>query len=147
MTRYTMPARSQGKAFVQRTAARLERDDVHRWVFVRSLAPEVECAVRKWLALRLDGFYCDLQAMYTPHLRLHPVIRARTHVVLHHAPPPHAMATCDEAVEVDAGGVNARDAVKALIKATGLNPHASMCGWPFRLDDSNGVDDVERGMR
>lgn len=31
--------------------------------------------------------------------------------------------------------LNARDAVKALIKATGLSPHMSVCGWPFSLDD------------
>lgn len=45
------------------------------------------------------------------------------------------MAQGDEAVEVDARNLNARDAVKALIEATGLNPHLSVCGWPFCLDD------------
>lgn len=40
----------------------------HRWVFVNGLTPEVEYAVRHWLTVRLNGFYCDLQAMYTPHL-------------------------------------------------------------------------------
>lgn len=35
--------------------------------------------------------------------------------------------------------------VKALIKATGLNPHLSVCGWPFCLDDVDGVDDMEGG--
>lgn len=37
--------------------------------------------------------------------------------------------------EVDARGLNALDAVKATIKGTGLNPHLSVCGWPFCLDD------------
>ncbi|MDN8820337.1 hypothetical protein Q0N24_14000, partial [Staphylococcus aureus] len=61
-------------------------------------------------------------------------------------PPLPSMSRNDEAVEVDARGLNARDAVKALIKATGLNPHLSVCGWPFCLDDLGGVDDMERGM-
>lgn len=122
-----MPARSQGYAFMQRTVSRLERDDIHRWVFVRNLTPEVECDVRRWLPLRLNGFYCDLQVMYTPHLRLHSIIQARTHIVLNNTPPLSSMARSDEAVEVDARGLSARDAVKALIKATGLNPHLSVC--------------------
>lgn len=145
MTRYTMLARSQGKLYAQRLQA--ERGP-HRWVFVNGLTPEVEYAVRKWLALRLDSFYCDLQAVYAPHLRFHPLpaIQARTHIVLNGTPPPHTMAEGDEAVEVEARGLNARDAVKALIKATGLNPHLSVCGWPFCLDDLGGVDDMERGM-
>lgn len=135
MTRYMMPARSQGKAFMQRTAAFLERDDVHRWIFVRDLTPEVECDVRKWLLQRLDGFYCDLQVMYIPQVRLHPPIQARTHIVLNNTPPLPSMARGDEAVEVDACGLNARNAAKAVIKATGLNPHMSVCGWPFCLGD------------
>lgn len=139
MTRYMMPARSQGKAFMQRMMVRLERDDVHRWVFVRDLTPEVECDVRKWFLQRLSGFHCDLQVAYTPHLRLHPAVRSRTHIVLNDAPSLHAMAKGDEAVEVDARGLNARDAVKALVKATGLNPRLSVCGWPFCLD---GLDDA-----
>ena len=126
MTRYTMPARSQGELCAQRAAAHLERDDVHRWVFVRNLTPEVECDVRKWLLQRLTGFYCDLQ--------------------LNDTPPLPSVSRNDEAVEVNARGLNARDAVKALIKATGLNPHLSVCGWPFCLDDLGGVDDMERGM-
>lgn len=107
----------------------------HRWVFVRSLTPEVECDVRKWLIQRLNGFYCDLQLMYIPHLRLHPTVQARTHIVLNNTPPLPSMARNDEAVEVDARGLNAGEAVKALMKATGLNPHLSVCGWPFCLDD------------
>lgn len=67
MTRYTMPARSQGRLYAQRTLARLERDD--------------------------------------------------------------------EAVEVDVRGLNAGDAAKAAIEATGLSPHMSVYGWPFCLDD------------
>lgn len=131
MTRYTMPARSQGKLYAQRLRA--ERGDVHRWVFVRGLSPEVEADVLKWLALRLDGFDCDLQAVYTP--RLNSVVRARTHIVLNNTPPLPSMARGDEAVEVDARGLTARDAAKATIEATGLNPHLSVCGWPFCLGD------------
>ena len=120
--RYTMPARSQGKLYMQR---RVAEKDVHRWVFAYNMAPDVETLVRKWLTTRLDGFYCDLQVMYMPHV-IDPVL-ARTHIVLNNAPPLHTMARTDEAVEVDARGLNAREAVKALIKATGLNPHLSVC--------------------
>lgn len=132
MTRYTMLASSQGKAFMQRTADFLERD-THRWIFVRNLTPEVECDVRKWLLQRLNGFYCELQLMYIPHLN--SVGRARTHIVLNNTPPLSSMARNDEAVEIEARGSNARDAAKAVIKATGLNPHMSVCGWPFCLGD------------
>lgn len=130
--RYEMPIRSQGNAFMQRTVARLERD-THRWVFVRNLTPEVECTVRKWFLQRLNVFYCDLKSMYTPQAR--SISLARTHIVLNNTPPPHMMARDAEAVEVDAHGLNARDAVKAVIKATGLNPHMSVYGWPFCLSD------------
>ena len=136
MTRYMMPARSHGKLYAQRTLARLERD-THRWVFVRNLTPEVECDVRKWLLQRLSGLYCDLQLMYIPHV--HSIVPARTHIVLNNTPPLQSMAQGDEAIEVDADGLNARGTVKALIKATGLNPHLSVYGWPFCLDD---VDDT-----
>lgn len=133
MTRYTMPARSQGALYIQHATGRLAEKDVHRWVFVHSLTPEVESAVRKWLSQRLNCFYCELQVMYTPHVRSTSL--ARTHIVLNNTPPLHTTARNDEAVEVDARGLNARDAVKATIKATGLNPHLSVCGWPFCLDD------------
>ena len=125
MTRYTMPARSQGELYAQRAAARLAEKDVHRWVFVRNLTPEVECDVRKWLLQRLNGFYCDLHLMYTP--------------------PLPSMSRGDEAVEVNARGLNARDAMKALIKATGLNPHLSVYGWPFCLSDLDDVNEAEGG--
>lgn len=46
-----------------------------------------------------------------------------------------AMARTDEARMVDAA--------KAVIKATGLNPHTNMCGWPFCLDDLDDVNDAE----
>lgn len=137
MTRYTMPARSQGKLYMQRAVARLESCDVHRWVFAHNMAPASEALVRKWLVQRLDNFYCDLQVMYMPHV-VGPVL-ARTHIVLNNTPPLHMMAGNDEAVTVDARGLAPRDAVKAIIKATGLSPHLSVCGWPFCLDD---VDDV-----
>lgn len=90
MTRYMMPARSQGKLYEQRRH-QAERD-THRW-----------------LLTRLNGFYCELQLMYTP--------------------PLQSMARNDDAVEVDA-----RDAVKTLTKATGLNPHRSV---PGSLDDAH----------
>lgn len=138
MTRYTMPARSQGKMHAQRTMARLERD-THRWVFVRNLTPEVECDVRKWLLQRLNGLYCDLQLMYIPHVR--PIVPARTHIVLNNTPlSTSSMAPGDEAVEVNARGLNALGTVKALIKATGLNPHLSVYGWPFCLDDADAAE-------
>lgn len=110
-----MPARLQGKLYMQRQQARLESYDIHRWVFAHNIAPDVEPLVRKWLTTRLDGFYCDLQDMYMPHV-IGPVL-ARTHIVLNNT-----------------HGLNARDAAKAIIKATGLNPHLSVCGWPFCLD-------------
>lgn len=99
-TRYTMPARSQGKLHAQRTMARLDEKDVHRWAFVS-----------------------DLQVMYIPHV-IGPML-ARTHVVLNNTPPLPSVAQGDEAVEVNARGLSARDAVKAM----GLNPHMSVCGW------------------
>lgn len=142
-TRYTMPARSQGTLYAQRQLARLAEKDVHRWVFAHNMAPDVETLVRKWLTIRLDGFYCDLQVMYTPR-PIGPTL-ARTHIVLNNTPPLPSMARNDEAVEVNASGLNALSTVKALIKATGLNPHMSVCGWPFCLDDLDGVDDMEGG--
>lgn len=114
---------------------RLTEKDVHRWIFAYNMTLDVETLVRKWLVQRLDGFYCDLQVMYMPHV-IGPKL-ARTHIVLNNTPPLHAVARTDEVVDVDARGVNALDVVKAMIKATGLNPHMSVCGWPFCLDDLN----------
>lgn len=119
------------------TRTRLVEKDIHRWVFAYNMAPDVETFVRKWLTTRLDGFYCDLQVMYTPHV-IGPAL-ARTHIVLNNTPPLHTMARTDEARMVDTRGLTPTDAAKALIKATGLNPHTSVCGWPFCLDD---LDDV-----
>ena len=144
MTRYTMPGRSQGKLYMQREMHRLAENDVHRWVFARSMDPDVEIIVRKWLVQRLDGFYCDLQVMYMPHV-VGPAL-ARTHIVLNNTPPLPSMARTDEARMVDARGLTPRDAVKAIIEATGLSPHMSVCGWPFCLDDLGGVDDAEGGV-
>lgn len=138
--RYTILAGSQGKLYRQRAMA---EKDVHRWVFVYNMDPDVEDSVRKWLVQRLDSFYCDLQVMYMPHV-VGPTL-ARTHIVLDNTPPLHAMACADEAVEVDARGLTPRDVVKTLMKATGLSPHLSVCGWPFCLDDVDGVDDMEGG--
>ena len=143
MTRYTIRARSQGALYTQRATARLAEKDVHRWVFAHSMDPGVESTVRKWLSQRLNGFYCDLQAAYMP--RCYLATGARTHIVLQYPPTPTARAESDEIVPVGLQGLNFRDAVKALIEATGLNPHLSVCGWPFCLDDLGGVDDVERG--
>ena len=126
-TRYMMPARSQGKPCTQRAMA---EKDAHRWVFVYNMDPDVETLVRKWLIQRLDNFYCDLQVMYIPHFT--SPTQVRTHVVLNNAPPLHAIAR----------GLNTRDAVKAIVKATGLNPHLSVFGWPFCLND---VDNTEGG--
>lgn len=38
-----------------------------------------------------------------------------------------------------------RDAVKALVEATGLSPHLSVYGWPFCLNDVDDVIDAEGG--
>lgn len=111
--RYT---RSQGKLYTQRQQARLAEKDIHRWVFAHNMTPDVEILVRKWLTTRLNNFYCDLQVMYMPH----------------------AMAENDEVRMVDARDGEARDVVKALIKATGLNPRTGRCGWPFCLNDVEG---------
>ncbi len=138
--RYTILARSQGKLYMQRAMA---EKDVHRWVFVYNMNPDVEDSVRKWLVQRLDGFYCDLQVMYMPHV-VGPTL-ARTHIVLNNAPPLPSVARADEAVEVDARGLTPRDAAKAIVKATGLSPHMMVCGWPFCLDDMDDVNDAEGG--
>ena len=116
---------------MQRAMAELVGKDVHRWVFVCNMDPDVETLVRKWLVQRLDNFYCDLQATCIPHFT--SPTQARTHIVLNNAPPLHAMARTDEAVEVDARGLNTRDAAKASVEATGLNPRMLVCGWPFCL--------------
>lgn len=137
--RCTMPTRSQGKLYAQRQLASLVEGNVHRWVFAHNMDPDVETLVRNWLVQRLDSFYCDLQVMYVPNV-IGPGL-ARTHIVLNNAPPLHTVARNDEAVEVDARG-GPRDVVKALMEATGLNPHMSVCGWPFCLDD---LDDAEGG--
>lgn len=111
-------------------------EGVHRWVFAHGVDPGVETPVREWLTARLDNFHCDLQVMYAPRV-VGPVL-ARTHIVLNNAPPLRATARADEAVEVDARGLTPRDAVEALLKATGLDPHSAVCGWPFCLDDLEG---------
>lgn len=108
-------------------------------MFVHNLTPDVESAVRVWLFQRLNVFYCELQVMYTPLVRL--TSQARTHIVLNNTPlSASSLDRGDEAVEVNARGLNARDAVKGIIEATGLNPHLSVCGWPFCLDDLGDVN-------
>lgn len=131
MAHYTIPVRRAVK-------------DVHRWVFAHGMDPGVEYTVRKWLLQRLNGFYCELQLMYTPHVRSTSL--AKTHIVLNNTPPLNTLAGNDEAIDIDARGLNSLDAAKALIKATGSNPHMSVCGWPFCLDELGGVDDIERGI-
>ena len=137
MTRYTMRARSQGELYIQRATARLAEKDVRRWVFAHSMDPAVEFTVRKWLSQRLDGFHCDVQAAYMP--RCSPATDAMTHIVLRYPPTPTARAESDEIVPVGLQGLNAQAAVKGIIEATGLNPHLSVCGWPFCLDESDDV--------
>ena len=141
---YTMPARSQGKLHAQRATACLAKKDAHRWVFAHNLTPDVECTVRKWLSQRLNGFYCDLHDAYMSHVA--GPEQARTHIVLRFPPPPIARGERDEIVPVCLQGAEARAAVKEIIKATGLNPHLSVYGWPFCLDDLGGVDDMEGEM-
>lgn len=83
--RYTTPVRSVGNAYAQRMLADMERNDTSRWVFVYNMSPYTEPLVRKWLSQRLDGFHCDLQAVYTPHFT--SPTQVRTHVVLQDTPP------------------------------------------------------------
>ena len=109
-TRYTMPARSQGGLHMQRRLAVFIEEDAHRQVFAHDMAPDVET-----------------------------LVLARTHLVSNDTPPLHAMTRTDEAGKVNARGLNAGDAAKAIIEATGSNPHMSVCGWPFCLDDLDGV--------
>ena len=92
----------------------------------RAAAELVGEDVHRWLVQRLDNFYCDLQVMYVPLVRHCP---ARTHVVLNNTPPLSSLSRTDEAVE-----------------ATGLNPHLSVCGRPFCLNDANDGRRKERGM-
>lgn len=115
--RYTMPARSQGELHMRRGVAKLVEKDVHRWVFVCSMDSDVEALVRKWLVQWLDDFYCGLQVMCIP--RFTSPTRVGTHV------------------EVDT-----LDAVKAIVKATGLSPYLFVRGWPLCLND---VDSMEGG--
>lgn len=50
-------------------------------------------------------------------------------------PAPGGRMHCAKVAASTPERLNARDAVKALIKATGLNLHLSVCGWPFCLSD------------
>lgn len=42
----------------------------------------------------------------------------------------------------DARDSNPRDAVKAIVEATGPSPRLSVRGWPFRLNDANDAEGV-----
>ena len=139
--RYTMPAGSQGRLHMQRRSAELVEKDVHRRVFVYGMDSDAGALVCKWLVQRLDNFHCDLQVVCVP--RFTGPTRVRTHVVPNNAPPLHAIARTDGAVEVDASDLNPRDAVKAIVEATGLSPRLSVCGWPFCLNDVDDVNDAE----
>lgn len=123
--RYTTPARSQGEPHMRRGSAELVEKDVHRWAFVYGT----------------DGFHCDLRVVRIP--RFTGPTRVGTHVVPDDAPPLHAIARTDEAVGVDARDSNPRDAVKAIVEATGPSPRLSVCGRPFCLNDADGVNDAE----
>ena len=139
--RYTMPARSQGELHMRRRVAELVEEDVRRRVFVYGMDSDVEALVRKRLVQRLDDFHCDLQVMRIP--RFTGPAQVGTHVVLDNAPPLHATARADEAVELDARDSNPRDAVKAIVEATGPSPRLSVRGRPFCLNDADGVNDAE----
>ena len=138
--RYTTPAGSQGELHMQGGVAELVEEDVRGRVFVCSVDSDVEGLVRERLVQRLDDFCCDLRVMRIP--RFTGPARVGTHVVLNDAPPLHAIARTDEVVEVDARDSNPRDAVKAIVEATGLSPHPSVRGRPFCLNDVDDVDDV-----
>lgn len=131
MTRCTMAARSQGRAFTHRALAKMEHEGMHRRVFAYSMAPEVESTVRKWLSQRLDGFHCDLQAMYTPHC----VSSTGTRIAMQFPPPPMSVGVHDEIVSVNAYGLSSTETAVEVIEATGLNPHLSVCRRPFCLDE------------
>lgn len=78
-TRYTMSARSQGKLHMQRVMSRRAEKDVHRWVFVYNMDPDVETLVRKWLtavedytwfeAFSEEGCATGVQATPAPHVQ------------------------------------------------------------------------------
>lgn len=72
-------------------------------------------------------------------------MRSRSQGALYMQRATSRLAERDEIVPVGLQGSNSRDAVKALVEATGLNPHLPVCGWPSCLDDVGGEDDMERG--
>ena len=82
----------------------------------RRVAELVEKDVHRWVFVY--GMDSDVEALVRKWL-------VQTHVVLNNA-----------------RDLNPRDAVKAIVKATGLSPHLSVRGWPFCLNDVNDVGDV-----
>lgn len=110
MTRYTMPVRSQGNLYTQRESAKNACDGIHTRVPCCTRTPDVETLVRKWLSQRLDGFRCDLQAMYTPT----------------------STGVRDEIVSANAYGLSSTETAEAVIEATGSNPHVRTGRAPRR---------------
>ena len=131
--RYTTPAGSQGEPHMRRRSAELVEEGVHRRAFVYDADSDVEALVRKRLVQRLDDFHCDPRVVRTPSFT--GPTRGGTRVVLNDAPPLHAIAGARDS--------NPRDAVKAMVEATGLSPRPSVCGRPFCLNDVDGVNDAE----
>lgn len=115
-----------------------ERDDVHRRVFAYDMAPDVETLVRKRLSQRLDGFRCELQAVYAPNYES----SAGTRIAMQ---SPMSVGVRDEIASANAYGLSSTETAGAVMEATGSNPHPSARGRPFCLDDVDGVDDVEGG--
>lgn len=134
MTRYTMLARSLAGRTIctassspprTRRAPMGIRSQSHTRSRMR--CAEVDSSTAERLLLRPAADVYPACALDCPSRDAH---RAEQHPL-----STSSMARNDEAVEVDARGLNALGTVKALIKATGLNPHLSVCGWPFCLDE------------
>jgi len=74
-------------------------DGMHTRVFAYSMAPDAETPVRKRLSQRLDGFRCDLQAMYTPNYASGTGTRITVRF------PPPVMSANANANDVEGGAV------------------------------------------
>ena len=122
--RYTMPVRSQGELCMRRGAAELVEEDARRRAFVYGTDSDVEALVRKRPVQRLDDFHCDLRVMRIP--RFTGPAQVGTHVVLNDAPPLHAIARADEAVEADARDSNPPGRREGDSRSDGAEP-APVC--------------------